>query len=87
MGWGRPFSHEGEFKVSDNLVDNFMIFYERDNSPLLHMWIERIDFSPCNAGVTDFAKNRLFLTNDAKRFSLTTSKKREPAGGVESPIY
>jgi hypothetical protein len=26
---GRPFSHEDEFKVSDNLVDNFMIFYER----------------------------------------------------------
>jgi len=28
---GRPFSHEGEFEVSDNLVDNFMIFYEGDD--------------------------------------------------------
>jgi len=28
---GRPFGHEGEFEVSDNLVDNFMIFYERDD--------------------------------------------------------
>jgi len=28
---GRPFSHEGEFEVSDNLVDNFVIFYERDD--------------------------------------------------------
>ena len=27
----RPFSHEGEFEVSDNLVDNFMIFYESDD--------------------------------------------------------
>jgi len=28
---GRPFSHEGEFEVSDNLVDDFMIFYESDD--------------------------------------------------------
>jgi len=28
---GRPFSHKGEFEVSDNLVDNFMVFYERDD--------------------------------------------------------
>jgi hypothetical protein len=25
----RPFSHEDEFEMSDNPVDNFMIFYER----------------------------------------------------------
>jgi len=31
---GRPFGHEGQFKVIDNLVDNFMIFYERDNKHL-----------------------------------------------------
>jgi hypothetical protein len=28
---GRPVSHEGEFEVSDNFVENFMIFYERDD--------------------------------------------------------
>jgi hypothetical protein len=28
---GRPFSHESEFEVSDNLVDNFIMFYERDD--------------------------------------------------------
>jgi len=27
----RPFSHEGKFEVSDNFVDNFMIFYESDD--------------------------------------------------------
>ena len=27
----RSFGHEGELEVSDNLVDNFMIFYESDD--------------------------------------------------------
>jgi hypothetical protein len=26
-----PFGHEGELEVSDNLIDNFMIFNERDD--------------------------------------------------------
>jgi len=28
---GKPFSHEGESKVIDNFVDNFMICYESDD--------------------------------------------------------
>jgi hypothetical protein len=31
LGWRRPFGHEGKLEVSDNLVDNFMIFYESDD--------------------------------------------------------
>jgi hypothetical protein len=31
LRWRRPLSHEGEFEVIDNFVDNFMIFYESDN--------------------------------------------------------
>jgi len=31
---GRPFGHDGEFEVIDNLVDYFMIFYERDDCHL-----------------------------------------------------
>jgi len=31
---GRPFGHEGELEVSDNLVDNIMVFYERDDGHL-----------------------------------------------------